>query len=457
MQPTSSERPPAEPPAAGPEPDTVNPYIALTEADRAAMLAVIGVRSLDELFADIPAAYRDPVIDLPPPLSEAELVRELGALAEANRPAGAMPCFLGGGARKHFVPSVVGHITGRSEFATAYTPYQPEIAQGTLQTTFEFQSMVCELSGMDVANAGMYDGASALAEACLMAARLTGRHRVALLDTVHPHAVQVVRTYCSGPEIDVDLITDGTALTEAHACLAVQQPNFFGELEDVHALGAAAHARGALYVVSADPLSLGLLAPPGSYGADIYVGDGQPLGVGLNFGGPSVGLFACRARFIRQMPGRIVGRTRDTDGRTGYVLTLQTREQHIRRERATSNICTSQQLVALAVTVYLAAVGPRGLRHIAELCYHKAHYLAGEIAKLPGWRVGRNGPARPFFNEFVVRGPLPPAEVNARLLEQGILGGLDVSRWVPNGLLLAATELNPRAEMDALVAALRAM
>jgi glycine dehydrogenase subunit 1 len=296
-----------------------------------------------------------------------------------------------------------------------------------------------------------------------MAVHVSGRRRVALLNTVHPDAVRVVRTYALGPGIAVDVVGDSGELTAEHACLAVQQPNFFGELEDVHALGEAAHAVGALYLVSADPLSLGLLAPPGAYGADIYTGDGQPLGAGLNFGGPYVGLFACRERYIRQMPGRIVGRTKDTEGRTGYVLTLQTREQHIRRERATSNICTSQQLIALATTVYLCAVGPRGLRHIAELCYHKAHYLADAIARLPGWEVGRpfsregiRGSARPrpFFNEFVVRGPLAPAEANARLLEHGIIGGLDVSAQVPDGLLLCATELSTKAEMDTLIRAL---
>jgi glycine dehydrogenase subunit 1 len=438
----------------------VNPYIAATDAEREAMLRVIGVDTADALFADIPREYRSPVIDLPPPLAEADLLRELTALAARNRAAGSMPCFLGGGARKHYVPSVVGHMLSRGEYFTAYTPYQPEIAQGTLQTAFEFQSMICELSGMDVANTGMYDGASALAEACLMSVAITGRRRVALLDTVHPDAVRVVRTYALGPAISVDVIADTSALTREHACLAVQHPNFFGELEDVQALGAAAHAAGALYVVSADPLSLGLLAPPGSYGADIYVGDGQPLGAGLHFGGPYVGLFACRERFVRQMPGRIVGRTKDTAGRTGYVLTLQTREQHIRRERATSNICTSQQLIALAMTIYLCAVGPHGLRHIARLCYHKAHYLAGAIAQLPGWEVGirDQGPGargrRPFFNEFVARGPVAPAEVNARLLERGIIGGLDVSDRIPNGLLLCATELNTREEIDTLVTAL---
>jgi glycine dehydrogenase subunit 1 len=444
----------------------VNPYVALTDIDRDAMLAAIGVGSLAELFADIPAAHRNPDIDLPPALPEAELLRELYTLAGENRPAGAMPCFLGGGVQRHYVSTVVGHILGRSEFYTAYTPYQPEIAQGTLQTAFEFQSMVCELSGMDVANTSMYDGASALAEACLMAVRLTGRHRVAVLDSVHPNAVAVVRTYALGPEIGVDVIADASGLTAEHACLAVQQPNFFGELEDVQALGEAARAVGALYVVSADPLSLGMLAPPGVYGADIYVGDGQPLGAGLNFGGPYVGLFACRDRYVRQMPGRIVGRTKDTEGRTAYVLTLQTREQHIRRERATSNICTSQQLIALAMTVHLTAVGPRGLRHLAESCYHKAHYLAGEIAKLPGWSAGTRvgiaeggaGPARSahrFFNEFVAVGPLGPGEVNGRLLERGIIGGLDVSEYVPGGLLLCATELNTKGEMDVLVEVLR--
>jgi len=435
------------------------PYIANTDADRRAMLAAIGVASSDELFADIPPDFRIEGLNLPPALSEPELVRELSALAARNTPAGEMPCFLGGGAYRHFIPAVVREVVGRSEFATAYTPYQAEISQGTLQTAFEFQSLVCELTGMDVANAGMYDGASALAEACLMAAAVTsarggpasggGRRRIALLSSVHPHSQAVARTYAFGRGLMVDVMPPhALALTEEHACLAVQQPNFFGYLEDVEALEKAAHAAGALFVVSVDPISLGLFRPPGEYGADIVVGEGQSLGVPLSFGGPYLGLFACRQKHLRQMPGRLVGRTADAQGRTGYVLTLQTREQHIRRERATSNICTSQQLVALAATVYLAAMGKQGLRQVAELCYHKAHYAADRIGALPGYSLASEGV---FFKEFVVRCPRPPQEVNRALLERRIIGGLDVSDQIPHGLLLCATELNTREEIDALV------
>jgi glycine dehydrogenase subunit 1 len=428
------------------------PYIANTDADRRAMLAAIGVASSDELFADIPPEFRIEGLSLPPALSEPELVRELSALAERNRAAGAMPCFLGGGAYRHFIPSVVGEVIGRSEFATAYTPYQAEISQGTLQTAFEFQSMVCELTGMDVANAGMYDGASALAEACLMAAGVTGRQRIALLSTVHPHSQAVTRTYAFGRGLTVDVMPPDTlALSEQHACLAVQNPNFFGCFEDVDALEKAAHAAGALFVASVDPISLGLFRPPGEYTADIVVGDGQSLGVPLSYGGPYVGFFACRQQHLRQMPGRLVGRTTDARGRTGYVLTLQTREQHIRRERATSNICTSQQLVALAATVYLAALGKQGLRQVAALCYHKAHYAADRIAALPGYSLACDGV---FFKEFVVRGRVSPAEINRALLERGIIGGVDVSDQIQDGLLLCVTELNTRQEIDALVEAL---
>jgi glycine dehydrogenase subunit 1 len=428
------------------------PYIANTDAHRRAMLAAIGVGSSDELFADIPPEFRIEGLSLPPALSEPELARELSALAERNRPAGAMPCFLGGGAYHHFIPSVVGEVIGRSEFATAYTPYQAEISQGTLQTAFEFQSMVCELTGMDVANAGMYDGASALAEACLMAAGVTGRQRIALLSTVHPHSQAVARTYALGRGLTVDVMPpDALALGEQHACLAVQNPNFFGCFEDVDALEKAAHAAGALFVASVDPISLGLFRPPGEYAADIVVGDGQSLGVPLSYGGPYVGFFACRQQHLRQMPGRLVGRTTDAQGRTGYVLTLQTREQHIRRERATSNICTSQQLVALAATVYLAALGKQGLRQVAALCYHKAHYAADRIAALPGYSLACGGV---FFKEFVVRCPSAsggPAEMNRALLERGIIGGLDVNDQIAGGLLLCVTELNTREEIDALV------
>ncbi|HXF51463.1 MAG TPA: aminomethyl-transferring glycine dehydrogenase subunit GcvPA [Dehalococcoidia bacterium] len=446
-----------------------HPYLPATDADRERMLRAIGVSSVEELFADIPAEHRRPRLDLPPPLSEPELARELAALAAKNRTAGELACFRGGGAYRHFVPAAVSAIVSRGEFATSYTPYQPEVSQGTLQGIFEFQSIVCELTGMDVANAGMYDGASALAEACLMACAVTGRRRVAVSRWVNPRAIETLRTYASGRGYAIDLVDDdgleSGAVTQEHACLAVQQPDYFGRLSPAtDAWGRAAHAVRALYVVSASPVSLGLVRPPGAYGADIVVGEGQALGAPLSFGGPYVGLFACRQELLRHMPGRIVGRTRDLEGRTGYVLTLQTREQHIRRERATSNICTSQQLIALAFAVTVCLLGKQGLRRMAELCYHKAHYTAERIAELPGFRMVFDGP---FFNEFAVACPRPVREINGRLLERGILGGLDVSPTVDgsplasvegapeHAMLLAVTELNTRDEIDALVEALR--
>jgi glycine dehydrogenase subunit 1 len=424
-----------------------HPYIPNTDEDRRTMLDAIGVATVDDLFADIPAEFRIDRLDLPLAPSELDLSRELSDVAHRNRVAGnGTACFLGGGAYQHFIPSTVSHIVGRSEYYTAYTPYQPEISQGTLQTMFELQSMTCELFGMDVANGGMYDGASALAEACLMACRITGRNRIAVHPSVNPDWLDVVRTYAFGPELAVEVI-EADRLTADHACLAVQQPSFLGMLGDVRALGDEAHAAGALYIVAADPISLGMLAAPGDYGADIAVAEGQSLGWAPNFGGPYLGLFTCRSEYVRQMPGRIVGRTNDLDGRAAYVLTLQTREQHIRRERATSNICTSQQLVGLAAAVYLATVGKHGMRQVAEACYHKAHYAAQIIQNLPGYEVELE---TPFFKEFVVRCPKPPAEINHLLLERDIIGGLDISAQVENGMLVCVTEMNTRDEIERL-------
>jgi len=450
---TLDVRPARRPDAAIEVPEVQHPYIPLTEDDRREMLAVIGASSTDELFEDIPVAYRHPRLDLPAPLSELELVAEMEAIAAKNRAAGAYACFLGAGAYRRFRPALVDELVTRGEFLTSYTPYQPEVSQGTLQTIFEFQSLVCALTGMDVANAGMYDGASALAEACLMACAVTRRSRVAVSDRVHPNWLAVVRAYAHGRGIAVDVQPHGAfALTDEHACLAVQQPDFYGRMSvDAQAWGEAAHAAGALYVVAADPVSLALFRPPGEYGADIAVGEGQSLGVPLSFGGPYVGLFACRDRYVRQMPGRIVGQTKDLDGRTGYVLTLQAREQHIRRERATSNICTSTQLVALATTIYMETLGPRGLGKVAEICYHRAHYAAERIDALDGYRVERD---EPFFHEFVVGTPRPPGEINRRLLDRGIIGGLDLGDPIRNRMLFCVTEMNSRAEIDALVEAL---
>ncbi len=432
---------------------TQHPYIPLTDDDRQAMLATIGVASTDDLFDDIPSAYRRPELRLPDALSELELLDEMRTLASGNRTAADHACFLGAGAYRHFRPSIIDPLVMRGEFLTSYTPYQPEVSQGTLQTIFEFQSLVCELTGMDVANAGMYDGASALAEACLMACAVTGRRRIAISDRVHPNWIAVVRGYAHGRDIAVDVQPHGEFdVRDEHACLAVAQPDFYGRISsDASSWAEAAHAAGALFVVAVDPISLGLYRAPARYGADIVVAEGQSLGVPLSFGGPYVGLFACRDKYIRQMPGRIVGETADLDGRRGFVLTLQTREQHIRRERATSNICTSQQLIALAASVYLATLGPQGLRRVAELCYEKAHDLASRIAAIPGYAI-EDG--EHWFHEFVVRTPKPPAEINRALIERHIIGGLDISDMLHNRMLLCVTETNTAAEIDALVDAL---
>lgn len=429
-------------------------YIPNTPAEQDDLLAAIGLRNIDELFADIPDDYRNPALELPAPLSELEIQRELNELAARNRPLASGPSFLGAGSYHHFIPSIVKAIMTRGEFLTAYTPYQPEVSQGTLQVIFEFQTMISALYGMEVANAGMYDGATSVAEAVLMACRVTRRQQVIVADTVSPAYRQVIATYCQAQGITIDVTPADQvtgAITEATAGIVAQYPNFYGSLEDLQALGEAAHADGALLVVSADPLAMGMLKPPGEFGADIVTGEGQPLGIPPSFGGPYLGLFSCKQQYIRQMPSRLVGRTTDTEGRTGYVLTLQTREQHIRRERATSNICTNEALYALASSIYLAAMGRNGLRQAAELCYHKAHYAADAIGKLAGYSLPQSSQ---FFQEFVVSCPQPPAEVNRRLMERNILGGLDVSDRYDNGMLLCVTEMNTRAEIDALVSAL---
>ncbi len=427
-------------------------YIPNTPADQADMLSTLGLSSLDDLFQDIPKGHRNPPLNLPGPLSELEIQQELGSLASRNRPLGSGPSFLGAGAYHHFIPSIVKALVTRGEFLTAYTPYQAEASQGTLQVIFEFQTMVCNLYDMEVANAGMYDGATSLAEAALMACRVTRREKVALADTLSPAYRQVIQTYCQGQDIQTTTVSAAAPdVDEATACLVAQYPNHFGYVEDLVSHAAAAHNKKALFVVSADPTAMGMFRAPGQYGADIVTGEGQPLGIPPSFGGPYVGLFATRQQYVRQMPSRLAGRTVDRLGNPGYVLTLQTREQHIRRERATSNICTNEALYALASTVYLAALGKQGLRQVAELCYHKAHYAASRIAGLPGYSLPVSGT---FFQEFVVQCPVAPAEVNRRLLERNILGGLDVSDAVPNGMLLCVTEMCSRQDIDALVDAL---
>jgi glycine dehydrogenase subunit 1 len=438
-------------------------YISITDAERAEMLQAIGVERIEDLFAVVPEGVRFPQVQLPPALSEIELRRELGAMAAKNANASTHSIFLGAGAYNHFVPSAVDQILRRAEFYTAYTPYQPEISQGTLQAIFEYQSLLCALSGMDVANASHYDGGTALAEAALMAVASTrNRRTVVLAPGVNPQYRAVLRTYLQG--MNIRLVGDEQPaatlddalgmLDSSTAALIVQSPDFFGTLHDLKPLVEQAHAAGALLVTHFDPIALGLFQTPGEAGADIATAEGQPLGVGLSFGGPYLGIFTCSEKYVRKMPGRLAGATLDLEGRLGYVLTLQAREQHIRREHATSNICTNQGLMALAAAVYMGLLGRQGLRRVAELCYHRAHYAAAQIAQVPGYSVLDRGP---FFKEFVVRCPRPVAEINAALRERGIVGGYDLAADYPDlgdAMLLCVTEMNSKAEIDTLVEAL---
>ena len=440
------------------------PYIPHSDGDRDAMLAGIGVRSVEALFEDVPEHVRFPQLDLPPALSEMEARWELEMLAGANLTAADGPCFLGAGAYQHFVPAVVDAVLRRGEFYTAYTPYQPEISQGTLQAIFEYQSMICALTGMEVSNASHYDGATATAEAVITAINVhrMNRRKVVVSPFVHPEYRAVMRTYTQGMGL---LITGGETaksseltdlLDEDTACLIVQYPDFLGRIEDLSPVAEAARAVGALLVVVADPIALGLLKPPGESGADIVVGEGQGMGVGLSFGGPYLGFFATRRKHVRKMAGRLVGQTVDVEENRGFVLTLSTREQHIRRDKATSNICTNQGLVALAAAVYMAALGRCGMRQVAELCYHRAHYAQQRIAAIDGfWALDDS----PFFKEFAVRCPRPVQEINAHLLDEwGIIGGYDLGRNYPDlkdHMLLCVTEMNPRDEIDLLAEALQ--
>ncbi|RLC69091.1 MAG: aminomethyl-transferring glycine dehydrogenase subunit GcvPA [Chloroflexi bacterium] len=430
-----------------------SPYLPNTDADRRAMLREIGVASVDELFQDIPEKLRHTQFNLPAPLSELELKRELRKLAESNANLEDYACFLGAGSYRHFVPSVVDHIIGRSEFYTAYTPYQAEVSQGTLQPVYEYQSLVCQLTGMEVSNAGMYDGSTAAAEAAVMACIVSKRNKVAVLNTVNPTYREVIGTYVEGRDLAVETVGPDASLSRDYACLIVQQPNFFGCLEKIEKYVQKAHDVGALFISIFDPISLGMFRPPGDYEADIAVAEGQPLGIPLCFGGPYLGVFTCRKEYVRYMPGRLVGKTVDVEGRPGYVMTMVTREQYIRREKAISNICTSEALMALAAAVYLAAVGKRGLRHVAELCYHKAHYAARAISELKGYSLVFE---EPFFKEFVISCPQAPFKINEVLLHEKIIGGLDISHVIDNGMLFCVTEMNTKQEIDRLVEVLSA-
>jgi glycine dehydrogenase subunit 1 len=441
------------------------PYLPHTDADRRHMLETIGASSVEELFNDVPESHRCTELRLPKAVSEMEILDELYAKALKNSSTGCFATFLGAGAYNHFVPSVIPNLAGRGEFLTSYTPYQPEVSQGTLQAIFEYQSMIAALTGTDVVNASHYDGATSMAEAAIMAVNVSRgkRRKILVSPSVHPQYRQTLRTYLPGNQMTLTGDQNLSAnlgdlkqmLDDDTACLIIQNPNFFGELLDVDGLADTVHGAGALLVVVANPIiSLGLLKPPGDYGADIVVAEGQPLGAGLNFGGPYLGVFAAQEKYVRRMPGRLVGETTDTKGRRGYVLTLTPREQHIRREKATSNICTNQGLIALMAGMYLAYMGKSGLRAVAELCYHKAHYAAAEIDKLDRYQISNQAP---FFNEFRVKCPRPVAEINAALLEEGILGGYDLQPEYPqqvNEMLVCVTEMNTRDHIDRLVRAL---
>ncbi len=441
-------------------------FIPHSDAERAEMLKTIGVKSMEDLFAGVPAKQRFPKLNLPDPLTEMEVRGELESIAGANDSTNDFVSFLGAGAYSHYIPAGVDAILRRGEYYTAYTPYQPEISQGTLQSIFEYQSLIVALTGMEVSNASHYDGATALAEAVNMARVIHRgqRNKVILSPGIHPHYRATVHTYehgfdtrivgedmdlNAGPEALVDLIDEQTGL------VAVAYPDFFGRIFDFSNLAEAAHAKGALLAVSINPIALGLLKPPGDFGADIVTGEGQPLGIPLSFGGPYLGILTTKQEYVRSLAGRLVGETVDNRGQRGYVLTLSTREQHIKRERASSNICTNQGLMMLAATVYTSLLGKQGLRQVAENCFHKAHYAAKEIAKLKGFKL--KFPNTPFFHEFAIESPIPAPELNQQLLETGIIGGYDLSQDYPllkNCSLVAVTEVNSKEEIDFLVESL---
>ena len=435
-------------------------YIPHTEAETGEMLAAIGVDSIGELFDAVPEAHRFPSLDLPPPMSEMEVAAEMLAISEVNDHAQDYALFRGAGAYHHFIPSVVNHILLRAEFYTAYTPYQPEVSQGTLQATYEYQSMMCALTGMDAANASHYDGATSLAEAVTVALEVARhkRRKIILSPAIHPQYREVVRTYHQGRDIRIigdrgqaGMIELVEMLDENTAMLAVQYPNFFGQIDNIAALAEAVHEVGALLVVIANPMALSLLRSPGELGADIVVGEGQPMGIPLSFGGPYLGYFAIRQKYVRKIAGRIIGETLDAEGKRAFVMTLRPREQDIKRERATSNICTNQGLMALAASIYMALMGKNGLRKVGELNYHKAHYAADRINQLDGFSVDMS---KPFFNEFVVACPRNVADINKALLEEGIIGGLDLGQHyfhLDDRMLVCVTETNSKEEIDHLV------
>ena len=443
-------------------------YTQFTDNDTAHMLATIGVDSTDDLFAPIPAALRlKRPLDIPSGLSEPELLRDAAALAARNRSCSETVCFLGGGAYDHFIPTVVDALAGQSEFLTAYTPYQAEASQGALQLFYEFQTMICLLLGTEVANASLYEFASAAAEAVSMATSITRRNRVVVAECIHPDTLAVLKTYAfeRGVEIVVVPTPNGVVeqealrdtLNDATAAVVLASPNFFGCIERLDQIIPLVHEHGALAIVSTDPLAGGVLKPPGAFDADLVVGEGQALGVPLQYGGPYLGLLGGRAKYLRKMPGRVVGVAKDADGRRGYCLVLQTREQHIKRERATSNVCTNEGLLAIRASIYMAAMGRRGITEVASQCFDKAHYAADRITDIDGYELGFDAP---FFKEFVVRTSRGVPEVLASCRDRGIQAGVPLGRFderYEDCFLVAVTEKRTKTEIDDLVDALRSV
>src|ERR1700730_9131007 len=428
------------------------PYLVHSAEERSAMLASLGASSIEALLRDVPGRLRLEGLELPDGLSEMETMAEIRRLAARNQVYEDRLCFRGGGVYRRFVPSAVAAVTSKPEFYTAYTPYQPEASQGTLQAIFEYQTLIAELTGLDVANASLYDGATAVAEAAVMAVVQTGRHEIAVHPHLHPEFLEVLRCYGEGRGFRVRVGID--EIGESGPGTVFPQPSFLGLLEDAPALTAHAHHEGALAIACVDPISLALLAPPGEYGADIAVGEGQQLGLTPSFGGPHVGFIACRKDLVRRLPGRLIGSSHDAQGRRGFVLTLTAREQHIRREKATSNICTNHSLCALAASVYMTYMGAEGMRQVAEVSFKRAHALAERLAGIPGWELAF--PERQFLNEFPIRVP-KPAVVNRKLGRKGILGGLDVHRWfreLKGVMTFTCTEVNDPRALDELVGAL---
>ena len=429
------------------------PYLVHSEEDRASMLESIGVKSMDDLLVDIPQSLRIGALELPDGLSEYETMSQIALLGARNRVFPDRLTFRGGGVYRRFIPAAVAAVTSKPEFYTAYTPYQPEASQGTLQAIFEFQTLIAELTAMDVANASLYDGATAVAEAAMMAHVHTGRNEVVVVGYLHPEYVEVLRAFSDGRGIKV---RKGTAPGPKTAAVIFQQPDFLGLLVDGKALTESAHAAGALAIACVDPISLAILAPPGEYGADIAVGEGQQLGLSPSYGGPHVGFVSCRRELVRRLPGRLIGAAHDKQGRRGFVLALSAREQHIRREKATSNICTNHSLCALAASVYMTYMGPKGLRQVAEVSFKRAHALAERLAALPGWEPAFTD--RQFLNEFPMRVPKASAVVR-KLARKGILGPLEVQRWfreLKGVVTFTCTEVNDSRAVDELMAVLEA-